>query len=203
MATWYICYYHLIAYRIYFISMYIVQIGNNWFRITITVLIDTFYVCFQFGPTIHWYLLLIIATFSCVLRQILLRKTKSRFITMKEVKNECIYECMSEYRENFHLSHTKSFIHSFNYENMSWTYIFEHHANWKHKRTNHILSNIELEPSNEKFIRRHWIISTIQICVFQSLIFTFHARTHICWNSPFLMHCRNKIPEIYASHFSI
>ena len=91
MATWYICYYHLIAYRIYFISMYIVQIGNNWFRITITVLIDTFYVCFQFGPTIHWYLLLITATFSCVLRQILLRKTKSRFIAMKEVKDECIY----------------------------------------------------------------------------------------------------------------
>ena len=96
MATWYICYYHLIAYRIYFISMYIVQIGNNWFRITITVLIDTFYVCFQFGPTIHWYLLLITATFSCVLRQILLRKTKSRFITMKEVKNECIYECITK-----------------------------------------------------------------------------------------------------------
>ena len=91
MATWYICYYHLIAYRIYFISMYIVQIGNNWFRITITVLIDTFYVCIQFGPTIHWYLLLITATFSCVLRQILLRKTKSRFIAMKEVKDECIY----------------------------------------------------------------------------------------------------------------
>ena len=93
MATWYICYHHLIAYRIYFISMYIVQIGNNWFRITITVLIDTFYVCFQFGPTIHWYLLLIIATFSCVLRQILLRKTKSGLIAMTGSK-KWMYLCM-------------------------------------------------------------------------------------------------------------
>ena len=138
--------------------------------------------------------------------------TTPDIVEKNEVRFDCyegskkwMYLCMyvRVARENFHLSHTKSFIHSFNYENMSWTYIFEHHANWKHKRTNHILSNIELEPSNEKFIRRHWIISTIQICVFQSLIFTFHARTHICWNSPFLMHCRNKIPEIYASHFSI
>ena len=132
----------------------------------------------------------------------IVEENEVRFNCYEGSKNDCIMYIWKSIAKSF-IEVTKSFIHIFNNENVRLTYFLYYNANWEHKRTNHILSNIELEPSNEKFIRRHWIISTIQICVFQSLIFTFHARTHICWNSPFLMHCRNKIPDIYASHFSI